>query len=330
MHISYSLKTKTIFLLSLLRERTDEDHPLSTKAILDALEEEGIHCDRKTLYSDMQALIDAGYDIVCDPRKVVGGWKLMSCEFEVAELKLLVDAVQSSRFITPGKSRELVEKLEKMTNRYEAGKLNRQVYVASRVKTGNENILYSIDAIHRAIQEDRQVMFSYMEWSLDKTLVLRGEPNRLVSPWALIWKEENYYLMAYDEEARKMKHFRVDKMNRVAVTEKKRVGREAYETIHLSEYVEETFSMYSGQREHMVMDFPNKLIGVVIDRFGLEVSIQKLKEDRFRVRTDVGVSPQFYGWLAGLGGGVEIITPKRVREEYVQWLQGCLDRYEKP
>lgn len=212
-------KLKLLYLIKMLRENTDENHPMSTPDIIKYLENQGIHAERKSIYNDMECLADFGYDVVQVQSRLGGGYYLGSREFELPELKLLVDAVQSSRFITTKKSRELIRKLEQIAGKNDAGKLQRQVYVAGRVKTENESIYYSIDAIHRAIQENKQISFVYLDWNLKKQLVPRPNGNKCVSPWALIWREENYYLAAYDSEDRVIKHYRVDKMGQAEVTD---------------------------------------------------------------------------------------------------------------
>ena len=205
-------KLKLLYLIKMLRENTDENHPMSTPDIIKYLENQGIHAERKSIYNDMECLADFGYDVVQVQSRLGGGYYLGSREFELPELKLLVDAVQSSRFITTKKSRELIRKLEQIAGKNDAGKLQRQVYVAGRIKTENESIYYNIDAIHRAIQENRQITFVYLDWNLQKELVPRPGGDKCVSPWALIWRDENYYLAAYDSEDRVIKHYRVDKM----------------------------------------------------------------------------------------------------------------------
>lgn len=320
-------KLKLLYILRMLEEYTDEAHPMTTMEIIRRLEAEGISCERKTIYSDIAGLIDFGYDILQVSNRKGGGYYLASRDFELAELKLLVDVVQSSRFITPAKSRKLIRKLEKMAGKYDAGKLQRQVYVAGRIKTENESIYYNIDYIHRAIQEDRQIGFTYLEWNLQKKLVPRGERRR-VSPWALIWQDENYYLAAYDAQSGILKHYRVDKMGAVEVLDRKREGLAQFEKEDLAAYTNRTFGMYGGREETVSLRFPDRLAGVVIDRFGKEADIRPLDGESFRVRVKVAVSGQFFGWLAGIGKEVSIEAPPRVREEYRQWLMGIIDRKE--
>lgn len=313
-------KLKLLYIVRLLTERTDENHPVSTADIIAYLEANGIHSERKSIYDDIEKLCDFGYDIVQVHSRLGGGYYLAGREFELAELKLLVDAVQSSRFITTKKSRSLIKKLEQMAGKFDAGKLQRQVYVAGRIKTENESIYYSIDNIHRAIQENRQISFQYLDWNLKKELVPRQNSDRSVSPWALIWREENYYLAAFDSSDNVMKHFRVDKMGKVKVLEKKREGLEQFSQVDLAAYTNQTFGMYSGEEQSVTLQFPNRLVGVVLDRFGRDADIRPMTDRVFRARVRVAVSGQFFGWLAGIGREAVIVSPEAVREQYSQWL----------
>lgn len=322
-------KLKLLHIVKLLEEYSDENHPLSTQEIIERLEAVGIHSERKSIYDDMAKLIDFGYDIIQVHSRQGGGYYLASREFELAELKLMVDAVQSSRFITTKKSRELIKKLEKKAGKYDAGQLQRQVYVAGRIKTENESIYYNIDNIHRAIQENRQIRFQYLDWNLKKELVPREVAARVVSPWALIWQVENYYLAAFDPQDGRMKHYRVDKMGKVEVLEQVRMGLEAFEKVDLASYTNQTFGMYGGEQETVTLQFPNELVGVVLDRFGREVDIRPLENGFFRIRVKVAVSGQFFGWLAGIGAKAQIMAPKSVREKYRNYLQEILTASEQ-
>lgn len=318
-------KLKLLYLVKMLEENSDENHPLSTAEIIKRLDALGIHSERKSIYDDIAKLCDFGYDIIQIHSRLGGGYYLASREFELPELKLLVDAVQSSRFITTKKSRELIKKLENKVSRYDAGKLQRQVYVAGRIKTENESIYYNIDNIHRAIQENKQISFHYMDWNLKKKMVLRPNGQKTVSPWALIWREENYYLAAYDDGDKKMKHYRVDKMGQVTVLETKREGLEQFSQMDLAAYTNQTFGMYGGVDEVITLEFPNRLVGVVLDRFGKEADIRSMTEDTFRIRVKVAVSGQFYGWLSGIGKEAVIVSPDSVKNGYKEWLKDILD-----
>lgn len=313
-------KLKLLYIIKLLTENTDENHPASTTDIIAYLDANGIHSERKSIYDDIEKLCDFGYDIVQVRSRLGGGYYMASREFELAELKLLVDAVQSSRFITSRKSRSLIKKLELLAGKQDAGKLQRQVYVAGRIKTENESIYYNIDNIHRAIQENRQISFQYLDWNLKKELVPRVGGKRKVSPWALIWREENYYLAAYDSVDGIMKHYRVDKMGHVDVLKDEREGLEQFEMVDPAVYTNLTFGMFSGDEETVTLQFPNRLIGVVLDRFGREADIRPMTDRVFRIRVRVAVSGQFFGWLAGIGREAVIVSPAAVKEQYQGWL----------
>lgn len=313
-------KLKLLYIIKLLTENTDENHPASTTDIIAYLDANGIHSERKSIYDDIEKLCDFGYDIVQVRSRLGGGYYMASREFELAELKLLVDAVQSSRFITSRKSRSLIKKLELLAGKQNAGKLQRQVYVAGRIKTENESIYYNIDNIHRAIQENRQISFQYLDWNLNKELVPRVGGKRKVSPWALIWREENYYLAAYDSVDGIMKHYRVDKMGHVDVLKDEREGLEQFEMVDPAVYTNLTFGMFSGDEETVTLQFPNRLIGVVLDRFGREADIRPMTDRVFRIRVRVAVSGQFFGWLAGIGREAVIVSPAAVKEQYQGWL----------
>lgn len=314
-------KLKLLYIVKLLSESTDEEHPVSTADIIAYLEKQGIHSERKSIYDDIEKLCDFGYDIIQVQSRLGGGYYMAARDFELAELKLLVDAVQASRFITTRKSRSLIKKLEQLAGKHNAGKLQRQVYVARRVKTENESIYYSVDNIHRAIQENKQISFQYLDWNLKKELVPREKEERRVSPWALIWRDDNYYLAAYDSRDGILKHYRVDKMGRVKVLEEAREGMEQFEKVDLADYTNQTFGMFGGEEQIVTLQFPNKLIGVVLDRFGREADIRSMTDRVFRIRARVAVSGQFFGWLSGIGREAVVISPVSVRERYGQWLE---------
>lgn len=320
-------KLKLLYIVKILTEESDENHPVSTKTLIEKLGNYGVSAERKSIYDDIAKLQDFGYDIIQMDNRNGGGYYLASREFELAELKFLVDAVQSCRFITQKKSRELIKKLERMSGKYDAGQLQRQVYVAGRVKTENESIYYSIDALHHAMQENKKISFLYMEWNGKKELVPRKNGVRYnISPWTLIWKDENYYLVAYDDVAGILKHYRVDKIADVEMLSEKRNGREVFESMDLAVYANTTFGMYGGELCDVVLRFPEKMVGVVIDRFGKEISIRKDGE-LWRARVKVMVSPQFYGWMSAVGKEIQIVSPQNVRGQYIDWLNDLIKEY---
>lgn len=317
-------KLKLLYIVKMLEEHSDENHPLSTAEMIERLGALGIHSERKSIYDDIAKLCDFGYDIIQIHSRLGGGYYLADREFELPELKLLVDAVQSSRFITTKKSRQLIKKLESKASRYDAGKLQRQVYVAGRIKTENEGIYYNIDNIHRAIQENKQIKFVYLDWNLKKEMVPRENGQKTVSPWALIWREENYYLAAYDAEDGIIKHYRVDKMGQVEVLTQNREGMENFSKTDLASYANRTFGMFGGEEEVVTLQFPNRLVGVVLDRFGKEADLRPMSDETFRIRVKIAVSGQFFGWLAGIGKEAVIAAPESVRIRYRTWLEDII------
>lgn len=324
-------KLKLLVLLRFLRRESDEQHPVTMQQLLAELERAGISAERKSVYDDLETLRDFGYDIV-RVGTPVRGYFLGEREFELAELKLLVDAVQSSRFLTSGKSRALIGKMESMTSRWQAGALRRQVHVADRVKTMNESIYYNIDTIHTAISEEKCISFLYFEWVVSpegreacRKQYRHGGARYHVSPWALMWDNQNYYLVAYDAPAGKIKHYRVDKMERLAVENKPRAGQDAFAGVDLARYTQSVFGMYGGEVRYVQLRFTNSLIGAVIDRFGKELKISHDGEDRFRVTVPAAVSPQFFGWLAGFGDKAQILSPPDTAQAYRDWLSAALE-----
>ncbi len=325
-----SQKLKLLYLLKILTEETDEEHLMGASALSERLHYYGVGAERKAVYDDIEQLRQFGYDIVFVKSRTNGGYYLGSREFELPELKLLVDAVQASKFMTVKKSRELIGKLEKFASRSEAQQLQRQVYVAGRIKTERENIYYNVDAIHRALQEQVRISFLYMEWGLDGQLHPKGDGKLYrISPLALLWSDENYYMIGFDGAAGIIKHYRVDKMQDIQLLKEKRQGDEAFANFDLAAYANRTFGMYGGQTAEVRLVFQNGLAGVVMDRFGKETRMRPVDEAHFAVRVQVALSGQFFGWLSGLGNSVRIVGPGEVVEAYRDHLGKILEEYEK-
>ena len=320
-------KKKLLSLMQILKERTDENHLMSAADLCNALEEYGITAERKSIYSDIEALQDYGMDIV-QKKGTNSGYYVASREFELAELKLLVDAAQASKFITKKKTEELIKKLEGLTSRYEARQLQRDVYIYNRTKAQNETIFYNVDYVHDAMNANVQIRFQYSEWTVKKELKLKKDGAfYAVSPWALTWDDENYYLIAYDAGADMIKHYRVDKMQKISLLEEKRIGREKFQEFDLAAFAKKTFGMYGGSDEHVTLRCKNHLAGVVIDRFGQDTFMIPGDDRYFKAKVLVSVSPQFFGWVTGIGDGMQILGPESVREQYKEYLTGLLEQY---
>lgn len=321
-------KMKLLYMMQLFLEKTDEEHMVTTQEIIDYLDANGITAERKSIYTDIDILIEYGMDII----KVKGskkGYYLASRQFELAELKLLVDAVQSSKFITTKKSRELIGKLETLCSKNEARQLHRQVVVTNRNKTINENIYYNVDMIYNGIAENVKIRFQYFEWDANKEMQLRrGGEYYEVSPWLLTWDDENYYLIAFDAEAGMIKHYRVDKMQSMELSGESREGKEQFEHFDIAAYSKKTFGMFAGEEETVTLCCDKSLIGVMVDRFGKDVAMRRKDEAQVMARVNVAVSRQFFGWVTGLGPAVKITGPERTVREYQSYLKEILSGYE--
>ncbi len=315
-------RLKILYLYKILLEQTDENHCISMNDIIRELELCGISAGRKALYEDIEALRAYGLDVVA-VKGNSAGYYVASREFELPELKLLADAVCSSKFLTVKKSEDLLKKLSSLTSVHEAKQIRRQVYVADRVKSMNEVIYISVDAIHRAIAEKKQISFRYFDYDITKKKKYR-DGLRVCSPYAMTWDHERYYLVAYYERyPENFTNFRVDRMENVTVVDEP--ARLPDGDFSIEEYMNSTFSMFSGEVRDVTMRFDNSLVNAVIDRFGSGAGIFPDGEDRFIVRAKVRAEAPFYAWVFQFGAKAEILSPDDVREKYRSQLTDILD-----
>lgn len=314
-------KLKLLYLSRILLERTDALHVMSVPDLIAALAEYEIRAERKSIYDDIEALRLYGLDIERRSERP-SGYYIASRSFEMPELKLLVDAVQSSKFITHKKSAELISKIESLASVYEARDLQRQVYVSGRIKAMNESIYYNVDKIHAAISEDRQITFTYFEWTVEKKRQLRrGGALYTVSPYALIWDDENYYLLAFDAPADQIKHYRVDKMMHIEMGQAARAGQQVFARLDMASYTKRVFGMFGGNIEQVKIEFTDRLAGVVIDRFGKDIYMRKTDEHHFLIVAEVEVSPLFLSWVLGFGREAKILSPPQLAAQLVRQLE---------
>ncbi len=310
---SFNQKSKLVYLIKIMENMTDEEHTLTMSQIIAELEAYGISAERKSIYDDFETMREMGYDVIGDDSGRYYAYFLGERTFELAELKMLVDSVSASRFMTDKKSKALIKKLESFTSVYNAKKLERQVVVSDRVKTMNESIYINVDMIHTAIAANSQIRFKYFNYTPKKDIEFKRDGEfYYVSPWSLLWSDENYYLIAYDTMDEKIKHFRVDKMSKMSIVDATREGLKEFKKIDVSEYSGQVFGMYFGNIEKVKMEFDNELAGAVIDKFGKDVNIVKTGSKKFTVIENVRVSNQFFGWIFGLGLGAKIIGPQNV------------------
>ncbi|MBO4915082.1 MAG: WYL domain-containing protein [Oscillospiraceae bacterium] len=326
---SSNQKLKLLYVMQFLTQNTDAEHPAPAGRIIDYLESQGIQAERKSIYDDIEALRLFGLDVEQNISKRDGGYYVASRNFELPELKLLVDSVQSSKFITHQKTTTLIKKIEKLSSVYEAQLLQRQVYVANRIKTMNESIYYNVDAIHTGISRNRRIRFKYFEYTVTKERKYRRDgAYYVISPFSLTWDNENYYMIGFDSEAGMIKHFRVDKMTHISTTEQPRDGMDVYKGMDMAVYVRKVFGMFSGSEETVRLRFAEHLVGAVLDRLGQEVSIVPDGEGFFTVTAQVVVSPQFFAWVSGFGDEAKIIAPAQVVDQMREHSRKVAAQYE--
>lgn len=301
-------KTKLLYLTQLFTESTDENHQVSLNDINSFLESKGIKpVDRKTLYSDLEELRQFGYDILTEVRGGKNYYYLGERHFQLPELKLLVDTIQASKFMTEAKSRDLIKKIEGLASKYDAEELHRQVLISGRVKSMNESIYINVDTLNRAINLDSQVKFQYFQWDVQKNMVLKHEGAfYFVSPWALVFDNENYYLVGFEKD--KIKHYRVDKMRALDIINVPRQGKSFFNE---DDYTKKAvFGMFGGEVVPVTLEAKNWMAGIIIDRFGVETPMVPVSKDSFEARVEVALSKQFVGWLVGLGEDIKVVSPQ--------------------
>ena len=304
-------KLKMLYLVKIFSEETDENHALSLQQIVEKLEDYGVNAERKTLYKDFAELEDFGLEILSEQQGRSVVYHLAARDFELPELKLLVDAVQSSKFITEKKSRQLIKKLEGLVSVHEARHLHRQVLITGRIKAMNESIYYNVDKLHDAINADRQIRFQYFQWNVRREQELRrGGEWYQISPWCLLWDDENYYLVAFDARDQKIKHYRVDKILRLSITDAPREGKQQFRAFDAASYARSQFGMFGGELTHVTLEGRADMAGPLIDRFGKDLTLIPQADGCFTAHVEVAASRHFIAWIVALGDGVRIVGPE--------------------
>ena len=315
-------KLKLLYIMDYLLQYSDVEHPVTVRQLIAHLAAHNIAAERKSIYDDIEALRTYGLDVEQVADGQLYGYYVASRRFELPELKLLVDSVQSSKFITQRKTNALIKKIETLASSYDAQRLQRQVYVAGRVKTMNESIYYNVDAVHAGISEDKKIRFRYFEYTVAKERRYRRDgAYYIVSPYALTWDDENYYMVAYETETDSIRHYRVDKMTNIATVDEPRDGAAAYRSLDMAMYSRKVFGMFSGTEQRVKLRFTKHLVGAVLDRLGQDVSIIPDGDEHFTVSADVVVSPQFFAWLCGFGADAQLIAPASAAEQMKAYIE---------
>nr|WP_297767151.1 WYL domain-containing protein [uncultured Butyrivibrio sp.] len=311
---SSNQKFKFTYLMKIMLEKTDDEHALTLSQIIGELEKYGVTAERKSIYSDFHDMTDRfGIEVIKEQIGRETYYHVGARDFELAEVKLLIDAIQCAKFITERKSRELIKKVKGFVSEHQASQLQRQVFVNGRIKTMNESIYYSVDEIYNAIEHNKKIKFKYFSWQPDKSQYILNNGNFFtVSPWALTWCDEYYYMVAFDDYSRQCKHYRVDKMLKPQVIDEMREGAEQFRNLDMAAYSKATFGMYGGEKKRVKIHLHNKMAGVFIDRFGKDITLRPIDEKHCELNVEVFISPQFYGWIFGLGKDVKIVGPDEV------------------
>ncbi|MBQ3136937.1 MAG: WYL domain-containing transcriptional regulator [Clostridia bacterium] len=326
-------KLKLLYIKDYLEKNSDEEHPVSVEILTDMLGEKGITCERKSIYSDVKALKEYGVDIV-SVKKPFAGYAVLSREFEVPEIRLLIDAVQAADFISPKKTRELIDKMGTLCSSFQSKSLQKQVYIDNRVKCANEEIYYNIDVVSRAIQQKKKISFIYYKRKLKdgEKVIVSDEKEFTVSPYALIWSNDHYYLVSNNEKYDNLMHTRIDRMKKVNITEEK--ARDFSEVseyknyFDVADYSSKSFNMYSGDTQRLVISCDNSILEEIIDRFGDE-GIREDKDDRrFVLSTRCVVSEGLASWIMQFGSKVKVLEPQRLCEEIRSKAEEILRTYE--
>lgn len=320
-------KFKFTYLMKIMLEKTDDEHGLTVPQILDELKKYDVTAERKSIYLDFQDMTEKfGVEIIKEQIGRETYYHVGAREFELAEVKLLIDVIQSSKFITQTKSKELIGKIKSFVSEHQAKLLQRQVYINDRVKAMNESVYYNVNDIHTAIGHNKKIRFKYYKWDINKKLIPRRDGEWfVVSPWALTWDDENYYMVAYDDWDNKIKHYRVDKMMRISIEEEMRSGKKEFKNFDMAEYSKATFGMYNGGKTRVKIHFANHMCGVFLDRFGKDISFRPIDEEHSELNVYVNVSPQFFGWIFSLGKYVKVVGPSEVVEQMKEAAKNFLE-----
>lgn len=329
--ISDSKRLSLIYLQELFLRKTDETHYVKMPEILSFLEKKDIFIDRRTVYTYFKLLNYTGFEIIAVKERGDCKYHHPQRIFDITELKFLIDSIAASKFLTGKKSKELINKVKSLASDYDSVALNRSVLLGNRVKSINNMVLNNLDTIYEAIADNSKITFQYMRWNPQRKLEYqKGGKLYTASPYAVSLNTDNYYLIAYDNEADILKHYRIDKMKNISLLHEAREGKKIFKSFNPVDYTLKTFGMYGGREETITIECSNFLVGVFIDRFGYAAHLRPDFEnpDKTIIRISVNVSPQFYAWLFALGTGVKIISPESVINEFVAMTDSVLNNYQ--
>ena len=317
-------KARIIKLLKVLQEETDYNHPLNSEQLITKLDEQNEVVERKTIYDDIKVLNECGYAIEMMREGELNGYYYDSPIFESSELRVLIDAVNAGNFLTTKKTNEMIEKLLSLTNKFER-KMFSETSGYRHNKTKNEHILYNIDALQKAIFTKQAITFSYFSYNIKNEKKLRKKSQYMLVPYALVWNQERYYLIGYDERYEAFAHYRLDRMENVETIQTEHVRKH----FDLQEYMEKTFEMYAGDDVRVRLRCATKLASEINDQFGENKIVLVDSEDHFVTDVRVKNTLTFYSWVFKFGDAIEILAPEEIRKEYRDTCMSVVARYDK-
>ena len=316
-------KGRLLALKEYIYKYTDEQHSASTQEIIDEMALQGYPGNRKTIKDDIDVLNKFGMDIITNVSR--GNYfYVASREFEIPELKLLVDAVSSSRFISAGKSEHLIEKLTSLASIYQKEQIAPRIFTAERIKTDNSQLYYVVDKLIEAVQLGKKVRFQYLEYDSEKQKVLRNEGEIYInSPYGCLWNDDNYYLIGYSDKWQKLVTFRIDRIIDLELLDENAVSEP--EGFTVANYLKTTIEMYDGEEQKVVLVCDNELMKLVIDKFGIGIKTEKISESQFMATVTVSISKTFYAWVFRFAGQMKIAGPESVKQEYLEMARKVLE-----
>lgn len=326
---SENQKLKPLVLMEILRMHSDEDHPLSTNKIIQMLSEYGIETGRKALYDDIRLLNSYGYEVLCQKAKT-NLYYVVDRKFDVAELRLLMDAVQSANTITEKKTAELTSKIADLAGFNRAQILRKNVVFADTAKHSNESIFYTIDTIDRALNEGKKVSFVYFDLDSHGDRAYRKNGDRyVVNPVAMVFNDGRYYLTAYNDKYLNLSNYRIDRMDKAEMLEETRTPADCVKDFNVNKHRKQAFSMFVGELTRVTFAINKSVLDVIFDKFGEKTKFIAIDENTYKFSAQVQVSKAFFGWLAGLGGNIKIIAPTPVASDYVKYLSEIVSAYNQ-
>ncbi|MFW5779838.1 MAG: helix-turn-helix transcriptional regulator [Bacillota bacterium] len=320
-------KIKLVKILEILRKYSDEDNPLSTNELIQKLYNEGIRAERKAIYDDIRLLNKFGYEILCR-RYRSNYYYIVDRNFQIPELKILLDAVQAAAFITEKKTKELALKIANLAGDNKAKLLKENIVLFNTIKHSNEYIYYNVDVIDRCILKRKKVSFLYFDYGLDCKRIYRKEKERyIVNPVALVFSEDNYYLVCYNDKYKNLSNYRVDRMEKVEEQNQDIIEANCVKDFNIHKHKKQVFSMFAGELTHVQMLAHNELIDVIVDKFGEKVGMKVFDEEHVLLSVDVQISPTFFAWCFTFGQKLRIISPQSVVDEMKSRAKEILDLY---